>query len=336
MSATAIMDDIDQIIQNAQQTAEKYAEKAEDFAGDAITAGMGWASTGAASHVDYATAFTMPDFLGGEDLSVMFKTALGDYWGAMDADLQDKLQSWVNVYFPTYDPCVRTSSDAWICETIDGTRQIGLPTHVVDAMWQKGRERVINDSMLAYEQTISKYAAMGFSLPSGVLEAQLAVVTRGAQEKMSEHNVAITIEAAKISVDVTKFAVEQAVKLRLQIVVAMSDMIKAWVSVYGAAVDAAKATVEAKSKMWNSSADYIRARAAWGDIEIKPSIAEAEVHAKLAIADVQAFGERMKAAVQGNVAAAEAMAKIAAAALAAQQTKAAETYQVSMSGKATN
>jgi hypothetical protein len=232
----------------------------------------------------------------------------------------------MDTYFPDVDGCVATSSDAWLCETINGTREIGLPAHVVDAMWLQGREQVVADTMMLEDKALTSYANMGFSLPSGVLQEQLDAIRLDGQKKLADHVRSVTIESAKIKVDVTKFAIEQAIKLRLGVAQALADLIRAWAAVYGAAADAAKAMIDAKLKMHDSAAAWINAMANRQRANQEPDLANQKAYLETDKTNLQARITQQENASKITLGAAEALAKIAGAALAAQNTTAGISY----------
>jgi hypothetical protein len=329
----AIEETVQQIIDNAQEVADTYSDAAKQFGEDAVTAGMAGYFAPAAPGVS-TWAYEAPPYKEGEDLATYWARAFDEIWPDLTADLRNMLDTYLNDYFPL-DACIQPSSDAWICDVINGNpaREIGLPNHVAQAMWQRGRENIVAEGQSAESKVMSQFAMSGFTMPTGVLAAQLDEVRQAQDDKLLKHTTDVTIEVAKIKVDVTKFAVEQAVRLRLGIADAVVGLVNAYVGVYKAAADAAAAQVEAKQKMYNSAAAWISAMASRASALGGNEAAAGRNHVGVINAESQAWAAKVNSAVQGAAAASRAMGAIASAALGAQHTMGSLNKTETKSGK---
>ena len=89
----------------------------------------------------------------------------------------------------------------------------GLPAPIEDALFARARERLSDESRRAEQQAVDTWAARGFTLPPGMLQAQLDEVRQGERLKVAELNRDVFIEAAKWEIESIRFAVTQGIAL---------------------------------------------------------------------------------------------------------------------------
>ena len=251
------MIDTDVFVNAAVARVEAYSTQARVYTQDAIAESRvnneGFAYYGTVPQA--VLPGDRPPFNPNADLSLEFRNAFADAFGDFHADMLDGLADYMARYFPT---CITTNTDDWICATIlsGGT---GIPAAVEEAIWQRGRDRETVVSTQLERDTVGQFAARGFSLPSGALAARLLQVQQDATNKIVDLSRGQTIETLKIHIEQVKFAVEQGVKVRLGVLSALSDYLRAWMSPQATATDNARILVDSKSKLWNNAADYYRA-----------------------------------------------------------------------------
>jgi len=254
------------------------------------------------------------------DVADLFRTLYHDLADGVPDTLDAQIEAWMDKYAPMPDPALMLAEDNWLLGVINGTQAIGLPTHVVDAMWAQSRDRELADGLRGEDKVMAQFASRGFSLPSGALSAQLAEAQQATQYKLSDNNRAITIESAKIAVEVQKFAISEITKLRLNIGKILVDLITAWLAMYKAPIDAAVAVVSAQAQLAGILSTYANANTA----RIK-ALADVEVQNRQVMEDNYKLEfmknlEKYKAEVQGYAHNASAFASTAAAAISAQHS----------------
>ena len=89
----------------------------------------------------------------------------------------------------------------------------GLPAPIENALFARARERLSGDARRSEQQALDTWAARGFTLPPGMLQAQLDEVRQGERLKAAELNRDVFIEAAKWEIENTRFAVQQGIAL---------------------------------------------------------------------------------------------------------------------------
>ena len=89
----------------------------------------------------------------------------------------------------------------------------GLPAPIEDALFARARERLSGEARRTERQAMDTWAARGFTLPPGMLQAQLDEVRQGERLKAAELNRDVFIEAAKWEIESIRFAVTQGIAL---------------------------------------------------------------------------------------------------------------------------
>jgi len=89
---------------------------------------------------------------------------------------------------------------------------IGMPAAVEQAMRDRADDQLTRQAGQAQREAADEWAAKGFSLPGGVLDAKLAAIRQQAGDKEAELNRDTYIEAAKWEQDARKFGIESGLK----------------------------------------------------------------------------------------------------------------------------
>lgn len=206
-----------------------------------------------------------PAYVFQPDLSLEFRQAFEEAFAMFHADMEAGLAEYLATWFPQ---CITTHTDDWICNTILTGGQ-GIPPDVEALIWQRARSRESEECVRLEQEAVESFAARGFSLPSGVLNATLLRVQQDSFLKgvtLSRDMAIKTFDAYREDV---KFAVEQGVKVRLGVLGALGDFIRAWVTPQANATQIAQANVDAKSRMLSTAADYYRAIVSEADLNLR-------------------------------------------------------------------
>jgi hypothetical protein len=89
----------------------------------------------------------------------------------------------------------------------------GLPPAIEDALFARARQRLSQDARRLEQQAMDTWAARGFSMPPGMLQAQLDEARREERLKSAELDRDILVQAATWEIENLRFAVQQGVAL---------------------------------------------------------------------------------------------------------------------------
>ena len=107
-----------------------------------------------------------------------------------------------------YDDLVTVASDM-----LKQPQNFGLPEAVVQALFNKPRERISQEVERTVQEANNTWAARGFSMPPGMLAKQVNVARQEGQLRVADLNRDIFTEASKMQIDALKFAVEKGMAL---------------------------------------------------------------------------------------------------------------------------
>lgn len=300
---------VNTIISNALATSNDAVNNANTAARAAITASQGYASPGGPVVV-YGISATEPAIGIVEDATLTYESQRD----RLIAILSDKLAD----FFATYYPLAADAFDEatnWLVNTITvgGT---GIAPAVEDQIWQRGRDRIIADGARVESQTLTEFASRGLSLPSGAMAGRLQEVRFEQLLKTQELSRDVAIKQAEIEIENLKFAVDLAVKSRMQAMGVAVDYIRALMSGADTAARVALLNADAKARMISATADLYRARLTRDEIAMRVPLANAANGVQLNGIGVDGFYKGVGARVQAASAAAESYGRVASAALA--------------------
>jgi hypothetical protein len=309
---------VEQIIDNAQTAANTAQEKAISYADAAKTAANSALSLGSVHTPDEPNVTVLP-FTPTEDLSTLFSGAVGDFDNEFETDFTNQANTFLSTWFPNFAACLKEQVDGWICNTIQngGT---GIPAAVENQIWERSRNKETKEATRLKSEAQEAFASRGFSLPSGVLYAQLAMIDQAASDKISTHARDVAIKQVDIEIENIRFAVDQGVRLRLGVVQALIGYLNAFLQVPQIATDRAKTQSELKRRLWEASAAYYRALIDAARLVLDYDKLRVERDLGIQAHEVEEFIARIRSRVDAAVSAAEEMGKIAQAALSAQNT----------------
>ena len=102
----------------------------------------------------------------------------------------------------------------------------GLPDGVVNALFNKPRERLARETKRAMQEATTRWASRGFSLPSGVLDKQINAILDDESLRVSELNADIFVQATKEQMEQLRFAVTQGLALEQHTFNIFDNMVK--------------------------------------------------------------------------------------------------------------
>lgn len=303
---------VQDIINKNIKTGDEQLEAMRDYSRDAQTASEIYFTPTLGN--EYFPNAVIP-FAPNQDLESLFRTAFGNAFGDFSGELQDAIAQFFT-YFPEFDQCLQQTSDNWICDTITngGT---GIPAAVENQIWDRARAREVQEANRMEDEAVTAYAARGFSLPPGALADRTLTVQQDASNKVSTINRDIAIKNIEIEIENIRFAVDQATRLRLGIIAALNDFIRAFLLPVQLGIDKARAQVEAKTRLWDVTNGYYSAIVGLENARVNARNGYLSHYSSIVNNESAQFTARTELRVKAAVAAAQYAGEAAAAALSA-------------------
>ena len=263
--------DVSGIISNAITQANTTNAQAQTLVTTAQSAAIIGFTFGEPADVT-APVIDIPNFDFNTDLSGQFMSDFGTIWSDFNSWVQGAMGTYMNTYFPPFNPAVPTAEDNWLLNVINNG-YVGIPIAVEQAMWDRAKAKDAIESLRLEDEATTQFSSRGFAMPPGILVNRLLNIQQEAANKASTVGRDLAIKQAEISVDMTKHAITEITKIRIGIAEALANFIKAWMAIPIAAADVAKARAEVAKIMWEAIGTYVHAVVEKGDIDLKASIA---------------------------------------------------------------
>lgn len=300
---------VDAIINNALTLSSSQVSAANAAAQATITASQGYTGFGSAP-VAYTISAIEPAVGIVQDATLTYEAQLDK----LVALLSGELANFFTLYYPLAADAFDEATN-WLVNTITvgGT---GISPAVEDQIWQRSRDRIVSDGLRVESQTMTEFASRGFSLPPGALAAKLQEVRFEQLTKTQESSRDTAIKQAEIEIENLRFAVDLAVKSRMQAMTAATDYIRAVMSSPDIAAKVASINTDAQARMISATADLYRARLTRDELAMRIPITNASNAVQFSGIGTDGFYKGVSARVQAAASAADAYARTAAAALA--------------------
>lgn len=251
----------------------------------------------------------VPGYIPSSDFSQDVKTAFDERFDQLNNDLRPQIEEYLTAFFPDIAEAIKTSSDEWIVNTILSGEYV--PVEVENALWNRARDREVQDALRAEESIINAGAARGFSQPDGVLNDTLAMNQQETQKRTTTINRDIAIKSFDVMDANTKFAIQMAVSLRTAFVGALGNFINLAMQQPNQANDYARLILQSKTALHDAALNLYRSKmdeeklrssVGFGNADMYPKYADVFINgrskltaAEINIAEVQA-GTAIKAA----------------------------------------
>lgn len=255
--------DVNTIIKDAAERVNKLAEKSDAMAQAAMSATSG--AAGFAPFVASAGVPSGPGFQGNVNLSHDFLGTYSDALRDMRPEFANAIAEYIARWFPA---CVFAHTEDWICNTIL-TGGTGLPPGIEEAIWERARRREAREAYRLEQEALTQGAARGFMIPPGAVTYRMLQVQQDSVDRQSSANRDEAIKHIDIIIENVRFAVEEGVKVRGQVMSALGDYIRAHFLPEEMALQKADGILKAKSVLVNSAADYYRAQVAAASLQVE-------------------------------------------------------------------
>ena len=182
------------------------------------------------------------------DFSTDVQTAYNTALGTLHTTIQPQIQNFLATFFPDISLALKTGSDAALIDIIVNGR--GVPITVENALWNRAKDREVQEALRAEQDVINASAARGFSAPTGTVNFTVAALRADLNLKLSGINREIAFKAFDTLNENHKFAITQAISLRAQFVQALGTFIRT-AMVQSDAADYAKTILQAKTGLYD-------------------------------------------------------------------------------------
>jgi len=310
---------VQQVIDNAIDQAQTYADRANDFAEEAVRAAK-YASvpTPTWPEIDEPTepALTAPPL----DLGNLFEGEQDAKQDEIEAFINEQFQDWLNTYYPDFTAKL-ASVAGWLDNAITngGT---GLSPAVESQIWDRARTREDALNQRSTDDAVSAMAARGWALPSGVLAERLRVNTQENINRDSGLSRDIAIKQAELEQSNVRFAVQQSVALHLGIIQAAANWVSLMLRSYTTSADLSNALLNATIQFYNQSIQYYQARIQFENLLLNYSNNDFEANRAETLYNLDAADRQAKNHTNAAISAAQQMGGIAQSAIASQNTMA--------------
>lgn len=299
---------VDAIIANAVATANTQTSYANSAAQATMTASHGYAGV-LHNPITYEIEAVEPEVGEVEDATLTYEAQRDELLALLSAELAN--------FFTTYYPLAADAFDEatnWLVNSITqgGT---GISPAVEAQIWQRDRDRVTKESQRAEAQVLSEFSGRGFSLPPGAAAARLVEIKAAGMGELQAASRDAAIKQAEIEVENVRFAVEQAIKSRMQAMNAATDYIRALMSAPDTAARVAALNSDAKARMIAATSDLYRARLQRDELAMRLPITNEELGIRAASANMTGFYQGVDARVRAAASAADVYGRAAQAAL---------------------
>lgn len=308
MSAEAL---VEQIINQALETANAKSQEASEFSDAAITASMGFSSS-SFSGLNFAPKAVEPPVTIPMNAAGVDGALYGSTYDQIITDLSDKFANFFSEYFPNECDYLQ-EAQAKLCEMLDGGS--GIPAHVENQIWQRDRSRVLEDVSRARDDVLATFASRGFPLPPGAAAHTMRLAEAEANNKIAQQSRDVAIKHVEILIENIKFAVQQALDYRVKGIQAAGDYIKVLALGPEIAMKLATSAAGAQAQLISAASQYYRNRIAVEELKLDAAKFNADARNEAGMNDVREFSQRLKARTDTLSAAARAAGDQAAAAL---------------------
>jgi hypothetical protein len=315
----SILDSATQIIDTSSGLAITLSQDAQQQADRAVATATSWLNDSDKYIPPVVVAPVAPMATQLSDPTGKVEAAFDRTYAMFTADYQAQVSDFVLTYFPQVSSTLADNSDAWLNNALVNGGS-GLPIDVENALWQRDRDRVVTAAIEAERTVVSEYASRGFSMPGGVLDNKVADIRLQASRQLAESSRTAATTNADWVLKNTQFAVEQTIKLRIGAMEALAAFLHAYAGIYSAAVDYSKVILECQSALWTASIQYYSSQVSYAGVATHGSEVDVSSQAQINSSAIGYIGESAKARASAAVGAAEALGRVASAALAAQHT----------------
>lgn len=200
-------------------------------------------------------------------------TVFNEFNTALKNDLVNLFSDFLTTYFPL-DAATLGMAETKLQELLT-TGGVAVNTTVEAQIWERDRSRILSDATRAVDEIASTWAAKGFPVPPGALQNQTAQIQQKAQDELAKSSREIAIKTFDAEVEMVKFAIDSAIKLRNVAISAAGDYIKSIASSQKNSIELSMGKSSAQNGLISAVASFMNARANASDTVFKSELANA-------------------------------------------------------------
>lgn len=290
----------------------EIAKQTDQYFDDAIQRALAFASMDAASlNFDATVAEPMvniPTSAEGASLTVF-----EDVWENIVDKLSVMYAGYMEKFFPNECNYLQHAQQ-WICNAITqgGT---GINAHIEEQIWQRDRARILRDAARAESELVGGYAARGWPLPTGAMQAGIANLQMDTLDKVAQASRDVAIKQAEMEVENVRFAIERAIGLYGVAIGAAKDYVVALSSSVGTPAQLLPSITDSQSRLISAASSYYQSRIAAKELKLKAAMPNAEWQQQANVRNLDAQMQSIQNMVNAAVEAAKALSTQAAAML---------------------
>lgn len=232
------------------------------------------------------------------------------WYAQMLAMITTNFRSFIDEFFPdesffedAYDWCTRAIVDG-------GT---GINADVEQALWQRGRARILADSQRAEMEAEQLWANRRFPMPPGALTNQLNEIRLDSGRKLAEASRDISIKSFDTEIENVRFAVKEVLDLRKKALDAAGDYIKTLMQAPDTAMKLATGLTQIRSELARNLVQLYSAQVTALQPRVQLAIADADIQMRGKEANLRAQEQTIDAKVRAALAGAQMVASMASA-----------------------
>lgn len=231
---------------------------------------------------------------------------------ALTASLTASFLEFLQDYFPLGTELAAAA--AWVERALT-TGGAGVNTVVEDQLWNRDRDRILNDAARAEDEAVSSWAARGYPLPPGAAAHQVHLLHRNAQTQIAESSRERATKTFEIEIENARLAVDKAISLRTSAVSSAGEYIRALALGPQLGAQLASTLVNAEATLASTTAEFYRAQVSALEIPLRIGTTNIEMKMRASESNQKADMDALRARVDVTMAAAQALSQQAAAML---------------------
>ena len=157
----------------------------------------------------------------------------------------DAVAAWVEAYFPAINECFADQPEQWVCDVISGIRPLGNSEQAIDIAWTKAKANEVTQLRSERATITSEFASRGFTMPPGVMVAQL----RRSQERFSDAAAGVNREAALADVRIQSELLQLAVTVGADLKRGMAGVMAQFFNTVAGVQDRASETANERARI---------------------------------------------------------------------------------------
>lgn len=240
-------------------------------------------------------------------------TLFNSYNNAIFDKLVAALAGYITEYFPA-DAATFAAAEAWLYDEIVNGGS-GVNATIEAQVWERDRSRIVGDATRAADEAVAMWAGKRFPIPTGALQYQTMQIQQKMQDELAKSSRETAIKAWEMEKEMVKFAIENALKARQIALTTAGDYIKALASSQNMAYQLVMGKSQAQNGLIQAAAAFYNARTNAMDVVQKSKLANAQIDADVGKANLSSSTHLITKRADVAVAAADAVAREAAAML---------------------